>query len=485
MTTPITDCDLIIFGGTGDLSLGKLLPALYRLQHAGLLGGVQRIIGTGRQPLSDQAYRDTVAERLRGALGGDWCEDSWRALAPRLGYARINASDSDDFRALAQQLAARPLPRIFYLATLPSLYGDICNQLQAASIPTPHSRVVLEKPIGHDLASCRDINRQLRQVFAERNTFRIDHYLGKETVQNLLALRFGNALLQPLWNNHYLDHVQITVAESVGIGGRGSFYAKTGALRDMVQNHLLQVLCLVAMEPPARLSADSIRDEKLKVLKSLLPISAERAGQTSVRGQYTAGSIDGHKVCGFLEESGFEHCADTETFVALRADIHNWRWAGVPFYLRTGKRLNRRYSEIAIEFRKPPFSLFAGDPHDWPNRLVIRLQPEENITLHLLNKQPGLTPRLRLQPVALNLSSADDDVDQPYEAYERLLLDIVAGDQTLFMRRDEVEAAWVWTDSIIHAWAERGTAPRPYSAGSMGPSAALALPEREGRSWNE
>jgi glucose-6-phosphate 1-dehydrogenase len=345
--------------------------------------------------------------------------------------------------------------------------------------------VVLEKPLGHDLDSCREINEQVAQVFEEDATFRIDHYLGKETVQNLIAVRFGNPLFSPQWRNTFIDNVQITVAEDIGVEGRGGYYAKTGALRDMVQNHVLQVLSIVAMEPPASLRPADIRDEKMKVLRALESMTSANVKEHTVRGRYAAGAVNGQAVKGFLEEAGYQDADATETFVALKATINNWRWAGVPFYLRTGKRLSRRYSEIVIEYKKLPFSLFANDPNELINKLVIRLQPEENICLHTLNKRPGLTRGLRLQPVELHLTDESQNKGDRYDAYERLLLDAINGDQTLFMRRDEVEIAWRWTDSIIDAWDETGTPVKNYNSGTMGPNSATALVAVDGRSWYE
>ena len=375
--------------------------------------------------------------------------------------------------------------RLYYLATLPSLYGEICQRLQQAGAVNEHSAVVLEKPLGHDLASCRQINEQVAQVFREEGTFRIDHYLGKETVQNLLAVRFGNPLFSPMWRNTFVDNVQITVAEDIGVEGRADYYAKTGALRDMVQNHLLQVLSIVAMEPPVSLRAADIRDEKMKALRALMPITADNARENTVRGRYAAGAVNGEAVKGFLEEAEFGNADATETFVAIKATINNWRWAGVPFYLRTGKRLSRRYSEIVIEYKRQPFSLFANDPNELTNKLVIRLQPEESISLHTLNKKPGLTNKLSLQPVTLHLTDESRGKSDSYDAYERLLLDAINGDQTLFMRRDEVETAWQWIDTIIEAWEQNGTPIKNYNAGTMGPGSATALTAVDGRSWYE
>lgn len=479
--------DLVIFGGTGDLSTRKLLPALFQLHRHKLAGKLGRIIATGRGEMDTDAFRQEAETNLQTFLPEDDFDPGvWQHFRASLYYQHLEADDEANYVALARLLDEGSADtRLFYLATAPSLYGTICGHLRSAEAAQPSSAVVLEKPLGHDLGSCRAINEQVARVFPEENTFRIDHYLGKETVQNLMAVRFGNPLLHPVWKNTFVDNVQITVAEDIGVEGRGSYYAKTGALRDMVQNHLLQVLSIVAMEPPASLRPTDIRDEKMKVLRCLEPITSANVKDTTVRGRYAAGAVQGEAVSGFLEEGEYSDADSTETFVALKATINNWRWAGVPFYLRTGKRLSRRYSEIVIEFKRQPFSLFANDPNELTNKLVIRLQPEETITMHTLNKKPGLTNKLRLQPVELHLTDESQDSDQSYDAYERLLLDAINGDQTLFMRRDEVETAWRWIDSIIDAWEDTSMAIQPYNSGTMGPTAATALTVVEGRSWYE
>jgi len=479
--------DLVIFGGTGDLSTRKLLPALFQLHRDKLADRLHRIIATGRAAIDTDTFREQACNNLQEFLpDGDWDEAVWQTFRERLFFATVDAGRPEDYQALAGLLDEGEAPgRLFYLATLPSLYGGICHQLSDAGVVNQHSSVVLEKPLGHDLASCREINTQVSEVFEEEATFRIDHYLGKETVQNLIAVRFGNPLFSPQWRNTFIDNVQITVAEDIGVEGRGGYYAKIGALRDMVQNHVLQVLSIVAMEPPASLRPADIRDEKMKVLRALEPMTPASAKENTVRGRYDAGAVNGTAVKGFLEEAEYQDEDSTETYVALKATINNWRWAGVPFYLRTGKRLSRRYSEIVIEYKKLPFSLFANDPNELINKLVIRLQPEETISLHTLNKKPGLTRGLRLQPVELNLTDESQNKNEKYDAYERLLLDAINGDQTLFMRRDEVETAWRWTDSIIAAWEENSTAIKHYNSGTMGPNAATALIAVDGRSWYE
>ncbi|MEM8561065.1 MAG: glucose-6-phosphate dehydrogenase [Pseudomonadota bacterium] len=479
--------DLVIFGGTGDLSTRKLLPALFQLQRHGLTESLGRIICTGRGAATHEEFRDTVKHNLQRYLPADsWSEDQWNAYSTRLFYSTIHADDPANYQALGALLKdADSNTQLYYMATLPSLYGGICQQLQGAGLVNADSSVVLEKPIGNDLRSCREINEQVAKVFSEEKTFRIDHYLGKETVQNLLAVRFGNPLLSPMWRNTFVDNVQITVAEDIGVEGRAAYYAKTGALRDMLQNHVLQVLSIVAMEPPASLQSGDIRDEKMKVLRALTPITANTARDCTVRGRYSSGAVNGEAVKGFFDEADFGSADATETFVAIKASINNWRWAGVPFYLRTGKRLSRRYSEIVIEYKRQPFSLFANDPNELTNKLVITLQPDESITLHTLNKKPGLTSKLRLQPVKLHLTNEARGPHDSYDAYERLLLDALHGDQTLFMRRDEVETAWRWVDTIIEAWEENGTPITNYNSGTMGPNGATALTAVDGRAWYE
>ena len=486
---PVASFDYVVFGATGDLSLRKLLPALYERDRDGQLPDDGRIIGVSRSPLSGAAFRDQVAEALRHHASSFDADAVARFLA-RLDHvtADITADAPQEegwstLRTLLDGTADKV--RVFYLATHPDLFGPIAQRLHAAGLVTPRCRVVLEKPIGRDLASARRINDEVGAVFAEGQIFRIDHYLGKETVQNLLALRFANALFEPLWNSAGIDHVQITVAETLGIERRGGYYDRSGALRDMVQNHLLQLLCLVAMEAPAALEREAVRDEKLKVLRALAPLTGADAIQRSVRGQYRAGAIGGEPVAGYPEEEGVAPDSATETFVGLKAELRNWRWAGVPFYLRTGKRLPQRVSEIVIQFRPVPHSIFgtAGGPLR-ANRLVVRLQPDEHIRLHLMTKEPG-PGGLRLRNAALNLSFAETFRRRVPDAYERLLMDVVRGNPTLFMRRDEVEGAWEWAEGLLAAWRDAGERPKPYTAGTWGPSAAIAMIERDGRTWHE
>jgi glucose-6-phosphate 1-dehydrogenase len=484
---PIDDFDLIVFGGNGDLALRKLMPALFELELDDRLPAGARIFAVARTETKRAAYIHHVEESCKKQVGDDRFDAArWQAFAKRLDYLALDATKPKDYRPLGERLAERDdVVRVFYLATSPELFGPITGNIGTAGLVTEKARVVLEKPLGEDLDSSRAISEAVSQVFAEGQTFRIDHYLGKETVQNLLVLRFANALFEPLWNNRHIDHVQITVAETVGVAGRWGYYDRTGALRDMMQNHLLQLLCLVAMEPPISLEADAVRDEKLKVLRSLRPITEKEVGAQTVRGQYRAGAIEGTAVPGYLEEGGGKVKQGAETFVALRANVDNWRWAGVPFYLRTGKRLPERNSEIVIQFREVPYFLFTGASGTvQPNQLIIRLQPDEGIEFRMMNKEPG-PGGMRLRPVPLNLNFADAFHTRNPDAYERLLLDVVRGNATLFMRRDELEAAWRFIDQIRAGWAAQPEAPKPYAAGTWGPSAAVAMIERDGRTWHD
>ena len=484
---PVQIFDCVVFGATGDLTLRKLLPALYYRYRDGQIPDGSRIIGAARSDFDDQTFRGRAADALRKYVAKD---DQDPAIIERftslVHYARGNAAKAGGLKALASVLdGAVDRVRVFYLATSPELYGPICSNLEVAGLVTPLSRVVLEKPIGHDLASARKINDDVAKVFAEPQTFRIDHYLGKETVQNLLALRFANVVFERLWNSDVIDHVQITVGETVGVEGRGDYYDKSGALRDMVQNHLVQLMCLLAMEPPLNLDADSVRDEKLKVLRALKPIAPYEVGHVTVRGQYTNGAVDGRAVPGYLADLGEGRTSRTETFVALKAEIQSWRWTNVPFYLRSGKRRPAKVSEIVVQFRHAPYTVFPREAGDLsPNKLIIRLQPEEGMKLELMTKNPG-PGGLRLSPTELDISFEKTFATRYPDAYERLLMDSVRGNPTLFMRRDEVEAAWSWVEPIINAWAETHEAPRLYAAGSWGPTSAIALIERDGRTWHE
>ncbi len=488
---PVDRFDCVVFGATGDLTLRKLLPALYYRFRDGQAPAESRVIAAARSEHDDDSYRRIAEEALRRHVKEGDLEDA--ALSTFLGqvhYARVNGVKDEGWPNLTRLLEGEEeRVRVFYLATSPELYGPTCENLRNHGLVTERSRVVLEKPIGHDLPSARAINEQVGQVFTEAQIFRIDHYLGKETVQNLLALRFANTIFERLWNGDVIDHVQITVAETVGLEDRASYYDKSGALRDMVQNHLLQLLCMVAMEPPTSLDADSVRDEKLKVLRSLRPIAPHQIGHQTVRGQYVGGAVGGKTVGSYARDlagrDGGEAHSDTETFVALKAELNTFRWAKVPFYLRTGKRLPTKVSEIVVQFRDAPFALFPPEAAELtPNRLIIRLQPEEGMRLGMMTKDPG-PGGLRLRPAELGIGFEKAFSTRFPDAYERLLMDTVRGNATLFMRRDEVEAAWSWVEPIIEAWQDSPERPRPYAAGSWGPTAAIALIERDGRTWHE
>jgi len=478
---------LLLFGATGDLARRMLLPSLYGLDSDGLLPPDLRIIGTARTELDDSGFRVRADEALKEHLQpGFYSEGVAQRFLARLHYVPLDINDPAGFERLAKAVGDPCDGVAIFLSTAPSLFKPTIDGLQAAGLACPTVRMALEKPLGVDLESSREINDAVAAAFPEDRTFRIDHYLGKETVQNLLALRFANSMFEPLWNSTHIDHVQITVAETIGVEGRGDYYDQAGALRDMVQNHMLQLVALVAMEPPTDFNATAVRDEKVKVLRALRPITAADVEANTVTGQYTRGAIDGEPVPGYAEEIG--HDSNTETFVALKADIDNWRWKGVPFYLRTGKRMPMRDTEIFIQFRDVPYSIFASrGATTKPNKLIIGLQPEESIELRLMSKTPGLDRqgvRLREIPLDIGLANAFSEYRRRI-AYERLLLDLIEGDPTLFVRRDEVEAQWAWIDRIRAAWAEKGMTPRPYAAGTWGPTAAIALTERDGISWHE
>jgi glucose-6-phosphate 1-dehydrogenase len=484
---PVPPFVLVVFGATGDLARRKLLPAMFHRDIAGQLPAEAAIIGVSRGALDQATFLAQARQAITDHVAAsDVTGPALDRFLGRISYVQADADKDNGWTALAEALARfHDRVNVFYLATAPNFFGQICERLGRYGLNGENARVVVEKPIGKDLASACALNQEIGKIFPEERVYRIDHYLGKEAVQNLMALRFANGLFEPLWNAAHIDHVQITVAESLGVEGRAGYYDTAGALRDMVQNHMLQLLCLVAMEPPAMLDADAVRDEKLKVLRSLKPINDDAlCALHTVRGQYRAGASAGGAVRGYLEELG-EPSSTTETFVAIKAEIANWRWAGVPFYLRTGKRLPERVSEIVISFRPIPHSVFepAAGPIE-PNRLVIRLQPDEGVKLWLMSKDPGPGGmRLRLVPLDMSFASAFK-VRNP-DAYERLVLDVVRGNQTLFMRRDEVEAAWTWIDPILQVWAEAKDLPRGYTAGTWGPSAAIALIERDGRTWVE
>jgi glucose-6-phosphate 1-dehydrogenase len=477
--------DMVLFGGTGDLAMRKLMPALYRRHVAGQIGTTSRIVAAARAQLTREGYLAQVEASCRKHLGADEFTDArWHAFASLVDYVRVDGTDEGDFRKLGALLEGRSdCVRVVFLSTAPSLFTAICDNVAAAGIATPKTRVVLEKPLGQDRVSAEHINRSVGAIFAEHQIYRIDHYLGKETVQNLIALRFGNTLFEPLWCRGRIRHVQITIAEELGVEGRGQFYENIGAMRDMVQNHLLQLVCILAMEPPTSSDPDAVRDEKLKVLRALRPITGRDVQVKTVRGQYRAGAVNGQPVHGYLEEAGVASDSSTETFVALKAEIDTWRWAGVPFYLRTGKRLQDRLTEIVITFEDVPLALFneAGTGGRTPNSLVMQLQPNESITLTVLAKVPGEIMRLR--PVGLALDLADTFKEQRLDAYERLLMDVIKGNLTLFMRRDELDAAWCWVDPIREGWAQQDDRVKTYVAGTWGPAASSALISRDGFAW--
>lgn len=490
-TIPVEPFDCIVFGGTGDLAERKLIPALYQRQRAGQLTDPTRIIGASRSAMSDDDYRVFAETAIRTHVKAEEIdEDELEIFIARLHYVTVDAKSDNgwnDLKSLLEQNSAAKnstMIRIFYLAVSPTLFGDIATRLRDNDLITEQTRIVVEKPIGNDLASAKVLNDTIGSVFTEEQIFRIDHYLGKETVQNLMALRFANALYEPLWNSAHIDHVQITVAETVGLEGRAGYYDKAGALRDMVQNHLLQLLCLVAMEPPSSMEAQAVHDEKVKVLRSLSPITGKKLAELTVRGQYRAGASASGAVTGYLEELE-GGVSDTETFVAIKANIENWRWAGVPFYLRTGKRLAARVSEIVVTFKPIPHSIFSESAGEiMANQLVLRLQPDEGVKQWLMIKDPG-PGGMRLRHVPLDMSFAASFNERNPDAYERLIMDVVRGNQTLFMRRDEVEAAWSWIDPILQGWSDNQQQPQGYTAGTWGPSASIALIERDGRTWHD
>ncbi|MES2632907.1 MAG: glucose-6-phosphate dehydrogenase [Pseudomonadota bacterium] len=483
--------DLVLFGGTGDLAWRKLLPALFQAFRHGTLPAVGRIIGVARDDLSDAQYRELIHSRFADVdLSKRPSPEEFDRFASMLEFLRVDLSRPDDYQRLAVKLRERGAETVvMYLATAPSLFTTVCEQLAASGLNTPHTRIVLEKPLGHDLASNRAINEAVRRAFTERQIFRIDHYLGKPSVQNLFALRFGNALFEPLWRRENIANIQITIAEDLGVEKRGAFYDQTGALRDMVQNHALQLVCALAMEPPINAHADAIRDEKLKVLRSLKAWTPETLSQHVVRGQYAAGKVEGEDVPAYRDEPGVNPQSTTETFVALRAEIANWRWAGVPFYIRTGKRLAGRDARIVVSFHPAPHAIYRS-PSGEANRLVIHLQPKDGLELHLLAQGQELRQASKgtvpsLAPVHLDLDFDKRFGSERVGAYERLLLDVIDGRLNLFVRSDEQEEAWRWVEPILEHWRNDAAGPRPYAAGTWGPSAASALIARDNFCWNE
>ena len=475
---PVDTFDLVIFGGTGDLARRKILPGLFRRFLSGQMTAESRIIGAARSDMDDGGYRQMIREAIAEFGGAEKTDTTGLdAFIERLHYVPIDATGDGGWKALSDLMRA-DVVRAFYFSVAPSLFGALAERLHLHGIADAHSRIVVEKPFGRDLASARALNETLAAYFKEGQIYRIDHYLGKETVQNLMAVRFGNILFEPLWNSQYVDHIQITVAETVGVGGRGAYYDKSGAMRDMVQNHMMQLLCLIAMEPPNKFEPDAVRDEKLKVIRALDP--AEQSN--IVRGQYKAAG----KKPSYIEDSENPDTM-TESFLAMKLFVSNWRWKGTPFYLRTGKRLKDRASEIAVVFKEPPHSIFDEQEDRRGNVLVIRLQPNEGMKLRVTIKEPG-PGGMRLIEVPLDMSFAQAlgvDAAAVPDAYERLIMDVIRGNQTLFMRGDEVEAAWAWTDPIIEAWQDRGDRPKQYEQGTAGPEEALMLLYREGRRWRD
>ncbi len=475
---PVDTFDLVIFGGTGDLARRKIFPSLYRRFMAAQMNADSRIIGAARAKNTDAQFRKLVREALVEFVPKDRQDPAQiDAFLAQISYVSIDAKEESGWLQLKSALRENVV-RAFYFSVAPGLFGDLAERLHAHGIIDAWSRVVVEKPFGRDLDSAHALNAILAKYFNETQIYRIDHYLGKETVQNLMAVRFANILFEPIWKAQYIDHVQITVAETVGVNGRGAYYDMSGAMRDMVQNHMMQLLCLIAMEPPYHFDPDAVRDEKLKVIRALQPVKVENI----VRGQYLAGNGEG---------SYLEHCEDpnsrTESYIAMKVEIANWRWAGTPFYLRTGKRLRGRYSEIAVTFKEPPHSIFDDAKSAKENVLVIRLQPNEGMNLMVNIKEPG-PGGMRLLQVPLDMTFAEalgQEAEDVPDAYERLIMDVIRGNQTLFMRGDEVEAAWAWTDPILEGWESRGDKPQSYDPGSSGPEDALMLLHRDKRRWRE
>jgi len=480
---PVDEFDLVIFGATGDLARRKILPGLYRRFLAGQMPATARIIGAARSEMDDAGFRDLVRGAIEEFVDAPKRDTAQiEAFLGAMHYVPIDATGEGGWKIL-KKLVRQDVIQAFYFSVAPSLFGALAERLHSNGIANPQARIVVEKPFGRDLASAQALNATLAEHFLETQIYRIDHYLGKETVQNLMAVRFANILFEPLWNSQYIDHVQITVAETVGVGGRGAYYDRSGAMRDMVQNHLMQLLCLIAMEPPYHFDPNAVRDEKLKVIRALQPVAAEDI----VRGQYLGHKrADGTGVPGFIEDSE-NPASKTESYIAMKVEIANWRWKGTPFYLRTGKKLRARTSEIAITFKEPPHSIFDGAEGWRENVLVIRLQPNEGMNLKVMIKEPG-PGGMRLVQVPLDMSFAEalgeEGADIP-DAYERLIMDVIRGDQTLFMRGDEVEAAWEWADPIINGWETRGDKPQGYDAGTSGPEDSLMLMHRDGRRWRE
>lgn len=482
----LADFDLALFGGSGDLAMRKLLPALYSRARANDLPPTARIICVGRHEWAKEEFLATLNENAKPHIPHEIFEPNfWEAFCNRLSYVALDANDAQTYSSLVEAMRKDDqVNRIFYLATPPSLFSTICHNLAESKLANGKSRVVLEKPLGRDLASAKQINEEVGRVFSESQIFRIDHYLGKETVQNLLALRFGNVLFEPLWRREWISDVQITIAEELGVGNRMGYYETAGALRDMLQNHLLQLLCIVAMEPPSSATPNAVRDEKLKVLRSLKRFTPQMLAHNIIRGQYRTGHVNGIQVPSYRKEPGANPTSRTETFVAIKAEIDTWRWAGVPFYLRTGKRMADQLAEIVVRFKNIPHSIFAQPNSSFqPNSLIISLQPDEGLQMNLMAKTPG--DGMRLRPVELEMDFRETFKMPRMDAYERLLLDVLRGQLTLFMRSDELEAAWEWLEPVLNYWEQEQDEPIPYAAGSWGPAAASALIGRDGLQWRE
>lgn len=479
MSTPAFS--LVLFGGTGDLSMRKLLPAFYEMYLDGNFLPSSRVFCAARSDFNDESFRVWMDENVKKYVGDRFDEAQWQAFLPYICYHKLDANNTDSYIPLKEHLDANDNERVYYLATAPSIFEAICTGLATHGL-NKNSRIVVEKPLGHDLQSCQEINDVIGTAFAENQIYRIDHYLGKESVQNLMALRFGNSFFEPVWRRERIANVQITISEELGIEKRGDFYDETGAIRDMVQNHLLQLLCIVAMDPPASMDADAVRDAKLAVLRSLKPMTPEEVISNVVRGQYKEGTAGGKEVPAYLGEEGIKKGSTTETYVALKAEINNWRFAGVPFYLRTGKRMPKRTAEIVVVFKPVPYELLGKMPAG-SNRLVIELQPDESMRMNFMSKRPGNA--MRLGPVHLNMDSDDFFTERRMDGYERLLLDAINGQLGLFVRRDEQEQAWRWVEPIINTWRDQAVEPKLYTAGSWGPAAANALVARDGHNWHE
>ena len=488
-------CTIVIFGASGDLTKRKLVPALFRLSQERLIPAEFAIVGVARQPLDDESFRIQMREQLVELGGEDEISDEvWNSFAKGLFYRQCDFRDSASYASLRETLAQVDKERgtrgnhLFYLATAPSNFGLIAEELGKANLARPEegawTRIIVEKPFGHDLESARKLNKDLAAVFEEEQVYRIDHYLGKETVQNLLVFRFANSIFEPLWNRQYIDHLQITNAEALGVEGRGGYYEEAGVVRDMIQNHVFQVVSLIAMEPPASLSANSVRDEKIKAMMAVRPIQPDHVDESAVRGQYGPGFVLGEKVVGYRQEPDVKPESSTETYAALKLYFDNWRWAGVPFYIRSGKRLAKRVTEIAIQFKDVPHRLFTQtDAPLEPNVLVVRIQPNEGITLRFGAKLPGTRTRIRWVNMDFRYGSSFG-VDAP-EAYERLLLDCMLGDSTLYARRDMTERGWEIVTPILDAWQRPASDFPNYDAGTPGPGTAEDLIERDGRRWRK